>query len=107
MANRTQGSTNDAEDGDASRRVASDAGVSESVLLGHYMRPKLRDQSNRTYGRLVAGLPAEVAQRYGLEESARSRLERELEAAKTAGNWERVAELAKSISQLDGHPRAG
>lgn len=93
----------DAEDADASRKVAADAGVSEAVLLGHYVRPQLRNQSNRTFRRLVAGLPAEVARRYGYVEDETARLERELEAARTAGNWERVAGIAARLGHQAGN----
>ena len=79
--------------------VAADAGVSESVLLGHYVKPNLRDQSNRTYRRLLASLPSAVATRYGYAEDAKARAERELEAARVAGDWVRVAELAKALGE--------
>ena len=79
--------------------VAADAGVSETVLLGHYVKPNLRDQSNRTYRRLLASLPPAVATRYGYSEDARTRLERELEAARAACEWGRVAELAKALGE--------
>jgi integrase len=79
--------------------VAADAGVSETVLLGHYVKPNLRDQSNRTYRRLLASLPPAVATRYGYAEDARTRLERELEAARAACEWGRVAELAKALGE--------
>ncbi len=95
----------DGEDGEASQRVAADAGVSEGVLLGHYVRPKLWRKSNRTFRRILAGLPPEVVSRYGHAENDRTRLEREIEAAKDAGDWTRVAELATrlgSLGQSDG-----
>ena len=79
--------------------MATDAGVGERVLLGHYVNPKLWRASNRTFWRLVAALPNEVARRYGYAEDERTRLERELETARVTGNWKQVAELA---ARLDG-----
>jgi hypothetical protein len=80
-------------------RVAADAGVSERVLLGHYVKPQLWRQSNRTYRRLVASLPAEVARRYGYAEDERAQMERELEVAREAGDWRWVAELAERMGR--------
>jgi integrase len=99
----------DGEEEDVSQKVASDAGVSHTVLLNHYVVPKLWRQSSRTYRRLLASLPAEVARRYGYEEGPREQLERELGAARTEGRWSRVAELAAlldNLSQAD-KPAAG
>ena len=53
---------------DLNERVANDAKVSASVMLGHYVTEgdeELRQASNRTYQRIAASLPAEVARRYG------------------------------------------
>jgi hypothetical protein len=99
-----------AHDGEeASLKVAADAGVSEGVLVGHYVKPKLWRKSNRTYQRLLASLPAEVARRYGHAEDERARLERQLEAAKESGDWPLVAELAAKLVQTDAEdrPQAG
>lgn len=100
-----------AHDGEetASRKVADDAGVSERVLLGHYVKPKLWRKSNRTYNRLIASLPADVARQYGYVEDEKSRLERELGCATEAGNWSLVAELAARLKQMDlkDRPQAG
>jgi len=73
--------------------------VSETVLLGHYVKPNLRDQSNRTYRSLLASLPPEVATRYGFAEDARPKAQRELESARVAGDRVRVAELAKNLGE--------
>jgi hypothetical protein len=51
---------------DINHRVAEDARVSEGVMLGHYVTEEdeqLRAKSNRTFGRLAAALPPEVAAR--------------------------------------------
>jgi integrase len=70
--------THDGEEEEVSKRVADDAGVSEAVLLGSYVKPKLWRKSNRTFGRLLASLPPTVASRYGYVEDERSRLDRQL-----------------------------
>ncbi len=99
----------DGEEEEASRKVADDTGVSERVLLGHYVKPKLWRKSNRTYRRLIASLPADVARCYGYVEDERIRLERELLLASEAGNWSLVAELAAKLKQRDARdrPQAG
>jgi GNAT superfamily N-acetyltransferase len=96
----------DGEEEEASRKVAADAGVSEKVLLGHYVKPKLWRQSNRTFRRLLASLPPEVASRYGYVEDERTRLEREREMATEADNWALVAELAAVIGRMDRASRS-
>jgi len=88
---------------EASQRVAEDAGVSESVLLGHYVKPKLWRKSNRTYNRIQTSLPIEVARRYGHEELPRSALERRLEAARANKDWPLVAELAERLAKEAVH----
>ena len=84
--------------GDASmdQRVAQDACVGKEVLLAHYVRV-LREKRNRTYCRILAALPAEVASRYGNAEQPPS-LKEQLRRAVEAEDWEAVdrvrAELA-------------
>jgi integrase len=95
----------DGED-EASQRVADDAGVSESVLLTHYVKPKLWRKSNRTYYRILTGLPPEVANRYGYRESSLSTLERELKAATVSKDWPLVAELALRLAK-ERQPEVG
>src|SRR5262249_50786945 len=46
----------------ADEQVAQDAGVGRKVMLTHYVRV-LREKSNRTFARILAGLPPEVARR--------------------------------------------
>jgi integrase len=91
-----------AHDGEevTSKRVADDAGVSESVLLGHYVKPKLWRQSNRTFRRLLASLPPRVAAEYGYTEDERSRLERQLGMAMDSGNWTLVQVLAERLRKM-------
>lgn len=93
--------THDGEEEETSKRVASDAGVSEAVLLGHYVKPKLWRKSNRTFRRLLASLPPAVASRYGHAEDERAQLERQLGEATEAGNWPLVAQLAERLGKRD------
>ena len=48
---------------------------------------EMRQRSNRTYRRIIASLPAEVAVRYGHVRDARSELEERLRAALDAKDW--------------------
>ena len=53
---------------DVNRQVARDARVSESVLMTNYVKEtdeQIRQMSNRTFYRILASLPPEVARRYG------------------------------------------
>ena len=72
-------------------RVAADARVSEGVLLRHYAKvtdPERREQSNRTFARIVASLDVEVAKRrYGHIPVNIATLERRLKAATKAKDW--------------------
>jgi integrase len=82
---------------DINRQVAQDARVSETVMMTNYVKEsdeELRQRSNRTYHRIVASLAPEVAARYGYVETAKSDLERALEAAVAAQNWD----LAQALS---------
>jgi hypothetical protein len=87
---------------DASRRVAEDARVSESVLLKHYVEesdPELREASNRTYKRILASLPPEVARRYGLADPPAESLEDRLQQAIAAKDWKLVGELSAELAR--------
>ena len=71
-------------------------------MLGHYVTEgdeELRQASNRTYQRIAASLPAEVARRYGYAPPDSDLLTDKLQKAVAAQNWplvERIsAELAK------------
>ena len=101
--------THDGEEEEVSKRVADDAGVSEAVLIGSYVKPKLWRKSNRTFRRLLASLPPAVASKYGHVEDERARLERPLAAATDGENWPLVAELAARLEQMDrkDRPQAG
>jgi lysozyme family protein len=58
---------------------------------------ELRHRSNRTYWRIVAGLPLEVARRYGYVETATDRLEQKLQAAIAAKDWALAKRLAAKL----------
>jgi hypothetical protein len=88
------------------RRVAEDARVSEAVLLGHYVTEQdeqLRAKSNRTFARLAAALPPEVAARYGHPAAPADPLTEKIRAATEGRDWGTVAMLA---AELDRRGRA-
>jgi hypothetical protein len=92
---------------DASRRVAEDARVSESVLMRHYVEesdPELREASNRIFQRIVAGLPSEVALRYGHAETSKAGLEERLQHAIGARDWELVTRLSAELADEKRRP---
>jgi hypothetical protein len=81
--------------------VARDARVSESVLMTNCVKEtneQLRQASNRTFGRLVASLPAEVARRYGHAEVGAQDLKQLLQAAIAAKDWLRDTELSARLA---------
>jgi len=87
---------------DINRQVAADARVSESVMMTNYVKETdedMRQRSNRTYRRIMASLPVEVAARYGLVRDARSELEERMRAAMDAKDWAQAAELAARLAQ--------
>jgi hypothetical protein len=89
---------------ETSRRVAKDAGLNQSVLMTHYveeMDPELRDASNRTFERILASLPTEVARRYGYVDQPHSDLEKRLHVALENRNWPQVSELASQLASPD------
>src|SRR5262249_22637669 len=92
---------------DASRRVAEDVRVSESVLMKHYVEesdPELRHASNRIFQRIPASLPPEVARRYGDVEPAAARMAGRLEQAIAAKDWKAVAELSARLAHGTQQP---
>jgi hypothetical protein len=85
---------------DINRQVAEDARVGEAVMMASYVTEEdeeLRHRSNRTYWRIVASLPLEVAQRYGYAESATDRLEQQLLAALVAKDWGLARKLTTKL----------
>jgi len=82
-------------DNEIDRRVAEDAGVGKKVMMTHYVRV-LREKSNRTFHRILEGLPAEVLERFG-HVATDARLEEKLQAALAAKDVETVARLAAEL----------
>jgi len=88
---------------DINKQVADDAKLNTSVMLKHYVTEReeqLRQASNRTYHRIVAALPPEVARRYGyVPENGKGYLQVALEAATQAQDWPLVAQLAADLAR--------
>jgi hypothetical protein len=88
---------------DLNERVAKDARLNTSVMLRHYVTEReeeLRQASNRTFGRILASLPPEVATRYGyVADTGLAQLEKLLRAATDAQDWPRVGELAAELAR--------
>jgi hypothetical protein len=91
---------------DINRQVASDARVSESVMMTNYVKEtdeEMRQRSNRTFRRIIASLSPEVARRYGHVQDARSEMEDRLRSAIESKNWALASDLAARLAQ-DGRP---
>jgi hypothetical protein len=91
---------------DVNRQVAADARLGEGVMMTNYVREtdeEMRQKSNRTFHRIVASLPPEVAARYGHEQPKPRSLQEQVAAAVEAENWDLAnkltAELAKRNRQ--------
>jgi integrase len=87
---------------DINRQVAEDARVGEAVMMTSYVKEtdqELRARSNRTFARILASLPAEVARRYGHAEPTPTPLEQLLQVAITAKDWDRVAALSARMAK--------
>ena len=88
---------------DLNERVAKDARLNTSVMMKHYVTEReeeLRQASNRTFRRILASLPPEVASRYGyVADSGVVQLEKLLRAATEAQDWTRVGELATELTR--------
>ena len=94
---------------DINRQVAADARVSESVMMTNYVQEndeEMRQRSNRTYRRILASLPVDVAERYGHVRDARSELEERLRAATETKDWGLAAEIAAHLARY-GQQAAG
>jgi integrase len=94
---------------DINREVAADARVGQYVLTTHYItqtEAQLRAGSNRTYRRILASLPAEVACRYGHDQTATTGLEERIQAAVEAKNWDLVREFSARLAR-EGTSAAG
>ena len=72
-------------------------------MMRHYVTERdeeLRQASNRTYARILASLPPEIATRYGYPpENGTDDLEARLAAATHAQDWNLVTDLARQLAQ--------
>lgn len=86
-------------------KVAEDACVGEGVMMRHYVR-MLHEKSNRTFRRILAAPPAEVARRYGHAESGGQGgdLESKLREATDRKDWAEVARLSEELAKAKQPP---
>ena len=86
---------------DRSEAVAQDASITRSVMVRHYVDDNdeaLRTRSNRTFYRLVGGLNAEVAKRYGYEvDSDDLGMVVRLQSAIGNKDWQMVKDMAQKL----------
>jgi hypothetical protein len=75
------------------------------VLTAHYVKVDLWRKSNRTFQRILAALPAEVARRFGHVGEQRP-LEDQLRGAVEAKDWEAVARLSAQLADQNEPPAA-
>jgi hypothetical protein len=92
-------------DDKADELAARDAGVGRKVMLTHYVRV-LREKSNRTFCRILAGLSPEVARRYGDAPAEEPTLEEQLRLVFAAKDWEEVARLSAQLTRTQEPPAA-
>ena len=89
---------------DVNERVAQDAKLSASVMVGHYITEgdeELRQASNRTYQRIAASLPADVARRYGHVPPHSDPLNDKLRDAVEAQDWSLVRKISAELANRD------
>jgi integrase len=89
---------------DVNRQVATDARVGESVMMTSYVKEtdeQQRQASNRTFARILASLPANLAQRCGYVEQPSGSLEESLRKAIERKDWPLAAELTARLA----HPK--
>jgi len=88
---------------DANRAVAADARLGEAVMMASYVREgdeQLRQSSNRTYARIVAALPQNLARRLGYEPAVvPADPEAAIREAVAARDWGRLAELSAMLKE--------
>jgi integrase len=85
----------------ASRKVAADARLTDTVLMKNYAKtkdPQRRRQSNRTFRRIAAAINPEVSARYGFKIAALDPLEEKLRLATEKKNWTLVGRLSVALS---------
>ena len=86
---------------DVNLEIAHDAKVSAAVLTYHYVKEtdeQLRQKSNRTYRRILAGLPSEVAKRHGYTD-IHDGLEEKVKAALAERDWPLAAALTAQLAK--------
>lgn len=92
--------------GIADAKIASDASITQAVMLDHYVddtEEELSLKSNRTFERLVGSLPLKVAKRYGyVPEQEGAGVNDLLTAAIERQDWQGARELLEQLSN-DGH----
>jgi len=87
---------------------SQDARVGEGVMMTSYVKEsdeELRQKSNRTFYRIRASLPSEVAREFGHVEEPGELLKQQLAEATAAGNWDLAARLAAELARRN--QRAG
>ena len=86
---------------DRSEAVAQDASITRAVMVRHYVDDNdeaLRAKSNRTFYRLIAGLNAEVAKRYGYEADLDDMgMVVRLQSAISVRDWEMVKDISQKL----------
>ncbi|HEU5116835.1 MAG TPA: hypothetical protein VFT74_09195, partial [Isosphaeraceae bacterium] len=90
---------------DLNRQVASDARLGVSVMLTSYVKEsdeEMRAKSNRTYRRIAASLPPDVAERYGYVESGTDPLVERLKAAVARQEWGLVSKITAELQRREG-----
>ncbi len=90
---------------DLNRQVAADARLGVSVMLTSYVKEtdeEMRAKSNRTYHRIAASLPPDVARRYGYAEAGIDPLVQRLQDAVARQDWGLVARLTAELQGRDG-----
>jgi hypothetical protein len=86
---------------DINRQVASDVRVGESVMMTSYVREtdeQLRQASNRTFSRILASLPVELAHRCGHPELIND-MEERLRRAIQVQDWQLAAKLTAKLAE--------
>jgi hypothetical protein len=85
-----------------SQDVAADVGVSQGVLMTHYVEerdPERRMASNNTFRRILSSLSPPVAQVYGHTQPAEEPLRNQLKQAMVSENWGLVAKLSSELAK--------
>jgi len=92
---------------DVISQVAKDARVTGAVMMKHYVEenyPEMRAASNRTFERILASLPPDVAVQYGHVAAPDSSLEARLQAAIAAKDWDLATAISSQLSKKRASP---